>query len=106
MARHGGALNPTPADRLVDSQNRPYFLWDQAMDLDGFKLRLEDPDPEVRAYFLAKLMRPARPDDVFQFVTARQIAESWTAIQRHLGQSLAFWDWLLGAWEKLGLVKR
>jgi hypothetical protein len=36
-------------------------------------VRLADPDPEVRAYYLGKLMRQAKPDDVFTFVTLREI---------------------------------
>jgi len=44
------ALAPTPLDRLVDANGRPYFLWDEDLTLDMFRDRLIDPDPEVRAY--------------------------------------------------------
>jgi len=68
------------------------------MDLDTFRARLRDPDPEVRAYFLGKLMRQAKPDDVFSFVTLEQIAGQFDMIVRYLGRSLEFWRWLLGHW--------
>jgi len=54
---------------MVDARGRPYFLWDDDLTIDMSRAHLVDPDPEVRAYFLGKLMRQARPDDVFTFVT-------------------------------------
>jgi hypothetical protein len=92
-------LAPTPADRLVDERGRPYFLWDDDLDLSAFRARLRDPDPEVRAYFLGKLMRQAKPDDVFSFVTLAEIQASFAEVERYLGRSHAFWSWLLARWE-------
>ncbi len=99
-------LNPTRPERLVDSKGRPYFLWDEDITLAQFEALLCDPDPDVRAYFLGKLMRQAKPDDVFTFVTAHEIARVWPRIERHLGKSRAFWDWLLRTWERQGHVRR
>jgi hypothetical protein len=98
-------LNPTPRDRLTDDQGRPYFLWDCELTLDEFKRRLEDPDPEVRAYLVGKLMRQAKPDDVFLFVTPRVIGELWPRLVRYLGQSREFWTWLFDVWRVQGRVQ-
>lgn len=95
-------LNPTPPNLLVDPVGRPYFLWDMDMTLAAFVARLTDPDPDVRAYFIGKLMRQAKPDDVFTFVTAMAIWEQWPRIERHLGHSREFWQWLFTSWERLG----
>jgi hypothetical protein len=97
-------LNPTPLDRLTDAQGRPYFLWDCELTLDQFKRGLEDPDPEVRAYLVGKLMRQAKPDDVFLFVTPRTISELWPHLVRYLGQSREFWTWLFEVWRVQGRV--
>lgn len=91
-------LHPTPPEALLDAQGRPYFLWDCDLTLAQFVERLADPDPDVRAYFLAKLMRQAKPDDVFQFVTPAAIRELWPRAVRYLGHSRPFWTWLLDAW--------
>lgn len=96
------ALCPTPPERLVDPQGRPYFLWDADMTLDAFTAALRDTDPEVRAYFIGKMMRQAKPDDVFTFVSVREIRELWPRLERYLGQSRAFWTWLLDAWRAQG----
>ncbi|HVQ73911.1 MAG TPA: hypothetical protein VMT79_00065 [Candidatus Binatia bacterium] len=92
------SLNPTPPDALTDARGRPYFLWDCDLTVAQFAERLRDPSPDVRAYFIAKLMRQAKPDDVFQFVTLTTIHELWPRVVRFLGQSKPFWTWLLDAW--------
>lgn len=95
-----GILNPTPDAWLVDAQGRPYFLWDLDLTLDEFRRALADPDPTVRGWMAGKLLRQAKPDDVFRFLTVRQIRELWPHAERHLGRSREFWDWLLREWER------
>lgn len=92
-------LNMTPPDRLVDARGRPYFLWDREMTLSEFERQIRDPDPTIRAYFVGKLMRQAKPDDVFRFVTLAEIQALWPRIERYLGKSRPFWTWLLDRWE-------
>lgn len=91
-------LTPTPPAALTDGRGRPYFLWDCDLDVAQFQERLRDPDPDVRAYFLGKLMRQAKPDDVFQFVTLADIRETWPLLVRYLGHARPFWSWVLEAW--------
>jgi len=92
-------LAPTPPERLVDAKGRPYFLWDEDLTLDAFRGRLADPDPEVRAYYLGKLMRQAKPDDVFTFASLREIRELFPMLVRYLGRTRAFWTWVLEQWK-------
>jgi len=93
-------LNMTPRSRLVDTKDRPYFLWDVDMGLDQFLRLLDDPDPKVRAYNMGKLMRQAKPDDVFQFVSLKKIRGHWDDLARYLGDRREFWRWLLDRWER------
>jgi hypothetical protein len=90
---------PESEGPLLDPQGRPYFLWDMDMTLDRFRLLLDDPDPVVSGYFHAKLMRQARPEEVFCLTTARRIRELWPHLERHLGQSREFWTWIFEQWE-------
>jgi hypothetical protein len=99
-------LAPTPPDRLVDANGRPYFLWDENLTLDQFRARLRDPDPAVRAYFLGKLMRQAKPDDVFTFVTLREVQEQLAAVEPYLGRTRPFWFWVLDYWKDPRVVSR
>lgn len=91
-------LAPTPDERLTDGYGRPYFLWDVDMDLDAFRALLDSDDRDTRAYWLGKLMRQAKPDDVFTFVDARTIGAHWPDLVRYLGDTRPFWTWLLTRW--------
>jgi hypothetical protein len=86
---------------MVDANGRPYFLWDEDLTIDKFRARLVDPDVEVRAYYVGKLMRQAKPDDVFTFVTLGEIKSLFPLVVRYLGRSREFWTWLLGRWNAL-----
>ena len=94
-------LSPTPPERLVDEAGRPYFLWDCDMTSDEFRARLRNPDPDIRAYHLGKLMRQAKPDDALAFVSLRDIRDLWPDLERYLGTTRPFWTWLLSRWEGL-----
>lgn len=95
-------LAPTPSQRMLDAAGRPYFLWDDDMSIETFREKLVDRDPDVRAYFIGKLMRQAKPDDVFSFVTLREIAPLWDRLERYLGTSREFWRWLFERWGVVG----
>lgn len=90
--------NPTPPERLCDAAGRPYFLWDTDLTLQQFEAMLAHGDRATRVYLLAKLMRQAKPDDVFLFAALEQIAELWPDLQHDLGRSEQFWRWLLRQW--------
>lgn len=99
-------LSFTPRERLLDGRRRPYFLWDCELTLDQFEEALRTGGTEVRAYLLGKLMRQAKPDDVFQFATPREIRELWPHLTRYLGHTREFWTWLFETWEGQGRVWR
>ena len=83
---------------MLDSQGRPYFLWDMDITVERFKELLGGDDEEVRAHMLGKLMRQAKPDDVFTFIGLKEIRELWPAVESRLGKTREFWTWLLGKW--------
>lgn len=83
---------------MVDPEGRPYFLWDVDMTLDEFVRKLRDGDADTKAYFVAKLMRQAKPDDVFTFVRRAEIEALWPRLERFLGSARPMWRWLLDRW--------
>lgn len=83
---------PTVVEGLrIDMRGRPYFLWDVDMTVDEFRARLEDPDIEVRAYLIGKLLRQARPEDVERFVSDDQVRAIWSSVERYLGRAREYW---------------
>jgi hypothetical protein len=99
-------LCPTPPELLTDARGRPYFLWDCDLTLEEFRRGLEDPDLEVRAYLLGKLMRQGKPDDVFLFARPQAIRALWPRLLRYLGRTRDFWTWLFERWEAQGRAWR
>lgn len=89
---------PTPPERLVDAKGRPYFLWDTDITLVRFKELLRDGEEVVRTHLICKLMRQAKPDDVFTFVSLKEICDVWPAIEYRLGRTRDFWTWMLTQW--------
>ena len=88
----------TPKERMFDLQGRPYFLWDCDLTDAQFRALLVNQDRAVRAYAISKLMRQAKPDDVFQYVTLDTVLEHWDALQSNLGRERAFWNWIVPKW--------
>lgn len=97
-ARSTSVLNPTPRALLVDAKGRPYFLWDSELTLAEFEHRLCTDDMEAKAYLVGKLMRQAKPDDVFTFVSEAEIRALWGHLLPNLGRTRPFWEWLLSVW--------
>jgi hypothetical protein len=93
-------LCPTPAGKLLDGEGRPYFLWDVDLTIEELRERLGDADAEVAAYWAAKVMRQAKPDDALMLVTPQQILERWDLVRPYLGRSAPFWSWLVGRWRE------
>lgn len=93
-----GVLNPTPIERLLDTRGRPYFLWDCDLTDSQFRTLLRSDDPALRAALIGKLMRQAKPDDVFAYTSEAEIRALWSQILPHLGNKRAFWVWLFDSW--------
>ena len=91
-------LHPTPPDRLCDAQGRPYFLWDTDLHIDRLRELVRSTQADVRAHYIAKIMRQAKPDDVFEFVSLTDVVRDWERIEPQLGKRREFWTWLLKCW--------
>lgn len=85
----------TPPERFVDARGRPYFLWDVQMTLDEYRARLASIEPEEAAYWLARALRDAKPDDVLELVDWPRLAELWPHAVKHVGRKREFWMWWL-----------
>lgn len=92
-------LNPTSQKHLIDAKGYPYFLWDVSLSLEEFLQLLNSDDKDIRAYWIGKLMRQAKPDDVFLFVKLQEIRALWFNLSPYLGNKREFWSWLLNQWK-------
>ena len=88
-------LCPTPESRLCDQRGRPYFLWDSEVTLTALREHLASDDDDRRAYWLAKLMRQAKPDDALTIAGPDEMRRLWPRLASTLGRTRAFWTWYL-----------
>jgi hypothetical protein len=79
----------------TDDRSRPEFLWWTDLTTNELVRRLEDPDPECRAYWLGALLREAHTRDVWALTTPEAVRSQWPLLVRHLGRTRAMWAWLL-----------
>ena len=84
--------------------DRPYFLWDIEITDEEFRARLLHPNPGIRAQWQGRLLREARYDEVWGYVTLDDLLANWERIRRHLGRRRTFWDWLIAGWRKDGFL--
>jgi len=89
---------------LDDDEAVPYFLWDRQVTVGELRTVLSDGSHPQRMPLLRALVREARPDDVWSFVTPELVAREWDDIKPGLGRRRAFWEWLLGAWRDHGFL--
>jgi hypothetical protein len=89
-----------------ESDKVPYFLWDRDMTVAQLRGALAVPGACDREALLAHLLREARPDEVWEFVSPHVVAAEWPRLAPRLGRRRAFWAWLLAQWQDLGLLAR
>ncbi len=96
----------TPAcSRDLDREDaQPYFVWDQPMSVAGLNAKLAGDDAEERLYWTARVLRDARFDDVWRFLTVSDVVERWPALAPRLGRRRSFWTWILDRWRADGLL--
>lgn len=83
---------------------RPYFLWDVDVTEDELRARLRSPDPDTRAQWQGRILREARFDDVWRYLSLDDVLRDWPQIRIHLGRSRRFWEWLFQGWRDDGLL--
>ena len=94
-----------PLSTDLDSpQAIPYFLWDEPLTVAEFRRRLQSGSSSEQTRLLAKLLREARDTDVWRFTTPAEVSRRWPALAPHLGRRRGFWEFLLGQWQKAGLL--
>lgn len=88
-----------------DGDAVPYFFWDRNVTVAELRSALADRAHPRRMALLRSLLREARPDEVWSFVTPADVARDWDAIAVGLGGRRAFWAWLLKEWRDRGFLR-
>jgi len=83
----------------------PYFLWDRRVTVGELRAVLDDPTNPQRIPLLRELLREARPDEAWAFVSPHTVSREWDQLSPGLGRRRAFWRWLLDLWRELGYLR-
>jgi hypothetical protein len=92
---NGYAWRMLPADNLD-------FAWDRPESVGSLRAKLAAPFSQEWLRTAAWLMREARVEQVWQFLTLKQIADVFPQLRPMLGRRQAVWDYLLRAAHELG----
>lgn len=92
------------SSNLRDPESVPYFLWDDPMTVSELRSRLREASLAERSRLLATVLREARDSEVWSFTTPREVLRLWPRLAPRLGRRRSFWEYLLGAWKRQGLL--
>lgn len=96
---------PRPLGTDLDHpETRPWFLWDEDLSVGELRAILADEAHPRWIDLTAKVMREARDDQVWLFVSVDRVVARYRDLAPRLGRRRAFWDYLLQAWRRHGFV--
>ena|SRR5437763_910578 len=88
-----------------DPDAYPYFLWDDPITNAELRKRLATGSPPERTRLLGKVLREARNDECWRYITPQEFSDRWEELSPHLGRRRPFWLWLLGKWKEQRLIR-
>jgi hypothetical protein len=104
--RHASPVVQPLSTDLDDPDARPYFVWDEHITMRELRQKLASPVVEERALWMARVLREARYQDVWQLLRLSEVLAMWPLLDRHLGRTREFWNWLIEGWRSDGLIPR
>lgn len=87
-----------------EARERPDFLWDEKLTREELREILGSGREEDRIYYAAKILREARFDEVWDYLSPVFVANSWEKLRPKLGRKREFWEFILAAWRRHGLI--
>ena len=87
-----------------DAPERPDFLWDERMTRDDLKKLLSSGNEEERIYYTAKILREARFEEVWDYISPAFLSSYWEKLGGKLGRRKGFWEFFYVTWRRHGLI--
>jgi len=85
--------------------DRPDFLWDEPLSRDDLKKVLAGEDEKESLYYAAKILREARFEEVWEYVSPAFLASHWEKLRARLGRKKGFWEFFYTTWRAHGLIR-
>lgn len=88
---------PIPADNLD-------FAWDRPETASSLRARLAEASPTAWLDTVAWIMGEARVEQVWDFLTLRQVADMFARVSPLLGRRRSLWEYILKVAHELGRI--
>jgi hypothetical protein len=88
----------------LNPSDRPDFLWDERLTRDDLKKILDGDNEEESLYYAAKVLREARFQEVWDYLSPAFLARHWENLRWRLGRKKKFWEFLYTTWHTHGLI--
>lgn len=83
----------------------PYFNWDAPITNAQVRQIIAEGSEDDKAFWIAKIMREARYEDVWKYVSLRRhVLPRWSQIEPHLGRWKEKWRFLIEGWRTRDLL--
>ncbi len=89
---------------IRDRTDRPDFLWDEPLSRDDLKKLLDGENEEERLYYAAKILREARFEEIWDYLSPAFLASHWDKLRWRLGRKKGFWEFFYTTWRRHGLI--
>ena len=89
---------------IQSAADKPDFLWDEPLSRDQLKQLMVSGSEEERVYYAAKILREARFDEVWEYLTPVFFDRHWDKLRTRLGRKKRFWQFLRDTWKSHGLI--
>ncbi len=89
----------------TDEDGIPYFMWDERLSAGRIRNELSTAPKPRRIELMAKIMRDARLEDVWKFMTISDIVEHRDELFARLGWHKGLWVFLYNRWIDNGLLE-
>ncbi len=80
----------------------PYFCWDRAITVSEIRRQLAEQSGVDWLNTAAWIMREAAFEDVWQFLSPREVSAHLDEIEPFLGRRRDFWKYIIREWHELG----
>ncbi len=84
--------------------NIPYFCWDRKLTVKDIREKLKSYSGLKKTMFTAWIMREAAFKDVWEFLTPKDVWNTFSELKRFLGRHKDFWVFIMEKWHELGKV--
>jgi hypothetical protein len=82
------------------TKTRPYFIWDYDLSEEDVRAILRGDNEFEKAWMMVRIMESARWEDIWRYLTLREVREYWPQIYRRMRREVRdVWAWALEVWK-------